>query len=279
MFDKILIANRGEIAVRIIRACREMGIKTVAVYSEADRDCLHTLLADEAICIGPAPSTQSYLNMERILTATVAMKADAIHPGFGFLSENARFAELCEKCNITFIGPSADIINRMGNKSEARKTMMDAGVPVVPGGKEAVHEVEEARLVAEKIGYPVMIKASSGGGGKGMRISRGSEDFDANFQNAQMESIKGFSDDTMYIEKYIEKPRHIEFQIMADKFGNVVHLGERDCSIQRRHQKVLEESPLCGYIGRASEEDGGDRGTGGEIRRLRKRRNHRIPFR
>lgn len=171
------------------------------------------------------------------------MKADAIHPGFGFLSENARFAELCEKCNITFIGPSADIINRMGNKSEARKTMMDAGVPVVPGGKEAVHEVEEARLVAEKIGYPVMIKASSGGGGKGMRISRGSEDFDANFQNAQMESIKGFSDDTMYIEKYIEKPRHIEFQIMADKFGNVVHLGERDCSIQRRHQKVLEESP------------------------------------
>ena len=243
MFDKILIANRGEIAVRIIRACREMGLKTVAVYSEADRDCLHTLLADEAICIGPAPSTQSYLNMERILTATVAMKADAIHPGFGFLSENARFAELCEKCNITFIGPSADIINRMGNKSEARKTMMDAGVPVVPGGKEAVHEVEEARLVAEKIGYPVMIKASSGGGGKGMRISRGLEDFDANFQNAQMESIKGFSDDTMYIEKYIEKPRHIEFQIMADKFGNVVHLGERDCSIQRRHQKVLEESP------------------------------------
>ena len=243
MFDKILIANRGEIAVRIIRARREMGIKTVAVYSEADRDCLHTLLADEAICIGPAPSTQRYLNMERILTATVAMKADAIHPGFGFLSENARFAELCEKCNITFIGPSADIINRMGNKSEARKTMMDAGVPVVPGGKEAVHEVEEARLIAEKIGYPVMIKASSGGGGKGMRISRGSEDFDANFQNAQMESIKGFSDDTMYIEKYIEKPRHIEFQIMADKFGNVVHLGERDCSIQRRHQKVLEESP------------------------------------
>ena len=243
MFDKILIANRGEIAVRIIRACREMGIKTVAVYSEADRDCLHTLLADEAICIGPAPSTQSYLNMERILTATVAMKADAIHPGFGFLSENARFAELCEKCNITFIGPSADIINKMGNKSEARKTMMEAGVPVVPGGKEAVHEVEEARLVAEKIGYPVMIKASSGGGGKGMRISRGPEDFDANFENAQMESIKGFSDDTMYIEKYIEKPRHIEFQIMADKLGNVVHLGERDCSIQRRHQKVLEESP------------------------------------
>ncbi len=243
MFDKILIANRGEIAVRIIRACREMGIKTVAVYSEADRESLHTLLADEAICIGPAPSTQSYLNMERILTATVAMKADAIHPGFGFLSENTRFAELCEKCNIAFIGPSAQVIGKMGNKSEARKTMMEAGVPVVPGGKEAVRQVEEAKAMAERIGFPVMIKASSGGGGKGMRISKSLEDFEANFKNAQMESVKGFSDDTMYIEKYIEKPRHIEFQIMADKFGNVVHLGERDCSIQRRHQKVLEESP------------------------------------
>ncbi|RGZ01162.1 acetyl-CoA carboxylase biotin carboxylase subunit [Clostridium sp. AM58-1XD] len=243
MFDKILIANRGEIAVRIIRACREMGIKTVAVYSEADRESLHTLLADEAICIGPAASTQSYLNMERIISATVAMKADAIHPGFGFLSENARFAELCERCNITFIGPSAEIINKMGNKSEARKTMMEAGIPVVPGSKEPVYTVEEGLEMAKEIGFPVMIKASSGGGGKGMRISRGEEDFESNFQNAQMESIKGFSDDTMYIEKYIEKPRHIEFQIMADKYGNVVHLGERDCSIQRRHQKVLEESP------------------------------------
>ncbi len=243
MFNKILIANRGEIAVRIIRACREMGIKTVAIYSEADRDSLHTMLADEAICIGPAASSQSYLIMERILTATVAMKADAIHPGFGFLSENARFAELCEKCNITFIGPSADIINKMGNKSEARKTMMEAGVPVVPGGKEPVYTVEEAKAMAQEVGYPVMIKASSGGGGKGMRISYSDEDFEANFQNAQMESVKGFSDDTMYIEKYIEKPRHIEFQIMADKHGHVVHLGERDCSIQRRHQKVLEESP------------------------------------
>ena len=243
MFEKILIANRGEIAVRIIRACREMGIKTVAVYSEADRDSLHTLLADEAICIGPAPSGQSYLNMERILSATVAMKAEAIHPGFGFLSENARFAELCEKCSIAFIGPSASIINRMGNKSEARKTMMEAGVPVVPGGKEPVHTVEDALALAKEIGFPVMIKASSGGGGKGMRISYGEDDFEANFQNAQMESIKGFSDDTMYLERYVENPRHIEFQIMADKHGNVIHLGERDCSIQRRHQKVLEESP------------------------------------
>ena len=247
MFNKILIANRGEIAVRIIRACREMGIQTVAVYSEADRDCLHTMLADEAICIGPAPSGQSYLNMERILAATVAMKADAIHPGFGFLSENARFAKLCAECSIAFIGPSAEIINKMGNKSEARKTMMEAGVPVVPGSKEPVHTAEDGLAMAKEIGFPVMIKASSGGGGKGMRVSWSEEDFTELFQAAQLESVKGFSDDTMYIEKYIEGPRHIEFQIMVDKFGNVVHLGERDCSIQRRHQKVLEEAP-CDVI-------------------------------
>ena len=247
MFNKILIANRGEIAVRIIRACREMGIQTVAVYSEADRDCLHTMLADEAICIGPAPSTDSYLNIERILAATVAMKADAIHPGFGFLSENSKFVEMCEKCNVTFIGPSAAVINKMGNKSEARKTMMEAGVPVVPGSKEPVHTAGDGLAMAKEIGFPVMIKASSGGGGKGMRISRSQEDFTELFNAAQMESVKGFSDDTMYIEKYIEKPRHVEFQIMADKHGNVVHLGERDCSIQRRHQKVLEEAP-CDVI-------------------------------
>ena len=247
MFNKILIANRGEIAVRIIRACREMGIQTVAVYSEADKDCLHTLLADEAICIGPAVSGQSYLNMERILAATVAMKADAIHPGFGFLSENAKFAKLCAECNITFIGPSAEIISKMGNKSEARKTMMEAGVPVVPGSKEPVHTAQDGLEMAKTIGFPVMIKASSGGGGKGMRISRSAEDFTELFNAAQMESVKGFSDDTMYIEKYIEKPRPVEFQIMADKHGSVVHLGERDCSIQRRHQKVLEEAP-CDVI-------------------------------
>ena len=243
MFQKILIANRGEIAVRIIRACREMGIKTVAVYSEADRDALHTLLADEAICIGPAPSAESYLNMEQILTACVAMKADAIHPGFGFLSENARFADLCEKCHIRFIGPPAEVIHRMGNKSEARKTMMEAGVPVIPGSKEPVFTVEEGLKTAREVGFPVMIKASSGGGGKGMRVSYGEDDFASNFQNAQMESVKGFSDDTMYIERFVERPRHIEFQILADSFGNVVHLGERDCSIQRRHQKLLEEAP------------------------------------
>ena len=243
MFNKILIANRGEIAVRIIRACREMGIRTVAVYSEADKDCLHTLLADEAICIGPAPSSQSYLNMERILSATVAMKADAIHPGFGFLSENARFAKLCQQCNITFIGPSAEIINRMGNKSEARNTMMQAGVPVVPGSKEPVYTAEDGLVMAKEIGFPVMIKASSGGGGKGMRISRSAEDFTENFEVAQTESVNGFADDTMYIERFVENPRHVEIQIMADSHGNVVALGERDCSVQRNHQKLIEESP------------------------------------
>lgn len=243
MFQKILIANRGEIAVRIIRACRELGIKTVAVYSEADKEALHTQLADEAICIGPASSLESYLNMERILSATIAVKADAIHPGFGFLSENSRFVEMCQKCNITFIGPSAEVIDRMGNKSEARSTMMKAGVPVVPGTKEPVYTAEAGLKIAGVIGYPVMIKASSGGGGKGMRISDSAEDFAENFSTAQMESIRGFGDDTMYIEKYVRSPKHIEFQIIADKFGNVVQLGERDCSIQRHHQKVIEESP------------------------------------
>lgn len=243
MFQKILIANRGEIAVRIIRACRELGITSVAVYSTADKDALHTQLADEAICIGKAAPADSYLNMERILSAAIASKAEAIHPGFGFLSENAKFAQMCEQCNIAFIGPSAEVIRRMGNKQEARKTMMAANVPVVPGTKEAVYTAEDGLKLAEKIGFPVMIKAASGGGGKGMRISRSKEDFATNFEVAQQESVNGFADDTMYIEKYIESPRHIEFQILADKYGNVVSLGERDCSIQRRHQKMIEESP------------------------------------
>lgn len=243
MFNKILIANRGEIAVRIIRACREMGIRTVAVYSEADRFALHTQLADEAVCIGPANSKESYLNMERIISATIVTGAQAIHPGFGFLSENAKFAELCEKCNIAFIGPSADIINRMGNKSEARSTMIAAGVPVTPGTTEPVYDAKAGKEIADKMGYPVIVKASSGGGGKGMRIVEKSEDFEENFNTAQRESVNAFADDTMYIEKYIQSPRHIEFQILADKHGNVVHLGERDCSIQRKHQKVVEESP------------------------------------
>ena len=245
MFQKILIANRGEIAVRIIRACREMGIKTVAVYSEADRDALHAQLADEAVCIGPAAAQESYLNMERILSATIATKAEAIHPGFGFLSENSKFVEMCEKCNVTFIGPSAAVINKMGNKSEARRTMMEAGVPVVPGTKEPVYTVEEALKEAEKIGFPIMIKASSGGGGKGMRISESREDFEENFSTAQRESVNAFADNTMYLERYVGRPRHIEGQIIADRFGQVVQLGERDCSIQRRHQKMIEESPSC----------------------------------
>ena len=245
MFQKILIANRGEIAVRIIRACREMGIKTVAVYSEADRDALHAQLADEAVCIGPAAPSESYLNMERILSATVATKAEAIHPGFGFLSENSRFVEMCEKCNVTFIGPSAAVIDRMGNKSEARKTMMEAGVPVVPGTKEPVYTAEEALEAAKEIGFPVMIKASSGGGGKGMRISESEADFAENFNTAQRESVNAFADNTMYLERYVARPRHVEVQIVGDRFGNVMQLGERDCSIQRRHQKMIEESPSC----------------------------------
>ena len=243
MFRKILIANRGEIAVRIIRACREMGIATVAVYSEADQEALHTQLADEAVCIGPAAATDSYLNMEQILSACIATKADAIHPGFGFLSENSRFVEMCEKCNITFIGPTAEMMDKMGNKSQARLTMIEAGVPVVPGTKEPVYDAKRGAAMAEDIGYPVMIKASSGGGGKGMRIAFGPDDFEENFQVAQLESVRGFGDNTMYIEKYVQEPRHIEFQIMADKFGNVVQFGERDCSIQRNHQKMIEESP------------------------------------
>lgn len=245
MFHKILIANRGEIAVRIIRACREMGIETVAVYSEADKEALHTQLADEAICIGPALAKDSYLNMERIVSATIVTGAEAIHPGFGFLSENSRFVDMCNKCNIAFIGPSAEVIQKMGNKSEARKTMMDAGVPVVPGTKEPVYEAEKALEIAKEIGFPVMIKASSGGGGKGMRVAENAQCFISQFETAQRESVAAFADDTMYIEKYIEEPRHIEIQIMADKYGNVVQLGERDCSLQRRHQKMLEESPSC----------------------------------
>lgn len=243
MFKKILIANRGEIAVRIIRACREMGIATVAVYSLADREALHTQLADEAICIGPAPAKDSYLNMERILSACIAAKADAIHAGFGFLSENSKFVEMCSKCNITFIGPSAEVINRMGNKSEARKTMIEAGIPVVPGTKEPIFDAKDGVAFANEIGYPVIVKASSGGGGKGMRIVENENEFEAQFNTAQKESENAFGDNTMYIEKYVLRPRHIEFQILADKYGNVIQLGERDCSIQRHHQKLIEESP------------------------------------
>ena len=245
MFSKVLIANRGEIAVRIIRACREMGIKTVAIYSEADRDALHTLLADEAICIGPASAAESYMDMEKIISATVAMKADAIHPGYGFLSENARFAELCERCNIRFIGPTAETMRKMGNKLDARRTMTEAGIPVVPGSREPVFNAEDALLTAKEIGFPVMIKAAAGGGGKGMRMSKSEQDFKDKFIKAQQEAAKDFSSEAMFIEKYVDQPRHIEFQVLADVHGNVVHLGERECSIQRNQQKVLEESPCA----------------------------------
>ena len=240
MFHKILIANRGEIAVRIIRACRNMGIRSVAVYSKEDKNSLHVQLADQRVCIGEGPARNNYLNMERIITAARNVGADAIHPGFGFLSENADFVRLCDEYGITFIGPTADVINSMGNKSHARKTMMDANVPVVPGTKEPVYDAEK---FADEIGYPVMIKASSGGGGKGMRVAKSKDEFEFNFNMAQRESANSFGDDTMYIEKFIENPRHVEIQIMADNFGNVVALGERDCSVQRNHQKLIEESP------------------------------------
>lgn len=243
MIKKVLIANRGEIAVRIIRACREMGIETVAVYSEADKEALHTQLADESVCIGPAQSSESYLNMERIISATLVSGADAIHPGFGFLSENSKFVELCEKCNITFIGPSSAVIRKMGHKQEARNTMVAAQVPVIPGSKEPIYDAETGIGIAEGIGYPVIIKAALGGGGKGMRVAASPEEFTNSFNTAQKEATMAFGDGTMYIEHFVQHPRHIEFQILADQNGNVIHLGERDCSIQRNHQKMIEEAP------------------------------------
>ena len=243
MFKKILIANRGEIAVRIIRACREMGIETVAVYSQIDRDALHTEMADEAVCIGPARARDSYLNMQNIISATVLSGAEAIHPGFGFLSENSEFAQMCKECNITFIGPDAESIEKMGNKSRAREIMMEAGVPVIPGSSGAVATIEEGLKLSEEIGFPVMIKASAGGGGRGIRVVKSEDEFAKAFETAKAEAKSAFGNDTMYVEKFVENPRHIEFQILADNFGNTVYLGERDCSIQRRNQKVLEEAP------------------------------------
>lgn len=233
VFNKILIANRGEIAVRIIRACRNMGIRSVAVYSKEDEKSLHVQLADQRICIGEGPARNSYLNMDSIITAARNMGADAIHPGFGFLSENSTFVRKCRENGITFIGPDAEVIDRMGNKSQARKTMMDAGVPVVPGTKEPVYSADIGKALAAQIGYPVMIKASSGGGGKGMRVAQSEDEFEFQFNVAQRESANAFGDDTMYIEHFVENPRHVEIQIMADQHGNVVALGERDCSVQR----------------------------------------------
>ena len=243
MFEKILIANRGEIAVRIARACRVIGVRSAAVYTKEDARSMHVQLADQRICIGEGPARGNYLNMGCIIQAALNMGCDAIHPGYGFLSENAEFARQCAEAGLTFIGPDPDVIDRMGNKSAARKTMMEAGIPVVPGTKEPVTDEEEARKAAAEIGYPVMIKASSGGGGKGMRAVFSPDDFEHSFNIAQQESANAFGDDTMYIEKLIEHPRHVEVQIMADTYGNIVALGERDCSVQRNNQKLIEESP------------------------------------
>ena len=242
MFSKILIANRGEIAVRIIRACKEMGISTVAVFSEADREALHVSLADESYCIGPAPVGESYLNMAAIISAAICSGAQAIHPGYGLLSENARFAALCEECNITFIGPKSETIAKTGDKDEARKTMRAAGVPVIPGC-DAVADVEEAKAQAEKIGFPLLIKARAGGGGRGIRLVKEASELESAYQNASREALSAFGDGGVYMEKYLYPAKHIEMQILCDNFGNVVCLGERECSIQRKNQKLIEECP------------------------------------
>jgi acetyl-CoA carboxylase biotin carboxylase subunit len=243
MFHKILIANRGEIAVRVIRACKEMGIKTVAVYSQADSHSLHVKLADESVCIGPASSALSYLNMNAIISAAEVTDADAIHPGYGFLSENAKFAEVCEQCGITFIGPSAESMRVMGDKISARQAVISQGVPILPGTKEGVASVEDAVKIAKEIGFPVIIKATAGGGGRGMKIVHSQAALPNAFATARAEAQAGFGNSEVYIEKYCVEPRHVEIQILADKHGNVIHLGERDCSIQRRHQKLIEEAP------------------------------------
>lgn len=243
MLKKVLIANRGEIAVRIIRACREMGIRTVAIYSEVDKTSLHVSLADEAICVGPAPSNKSYLNMKAVLEAACLTGADCIHPGFGFLSENSNFAKICEEMGIKFIGPNYKLIELLGNKSKAKETMKKAGVPVVPGSEGLIESKEQAINLAEKIKYPVMLKASAGGGGRGIRVAYSQEQLEKAYALVKQEAKVSFNDDSIYLEKFIENPRHVEVQILADEHGNVVHLGERDCSVQRRNQKVLEETP------------------------------------
>lgn len=242
-FRKILIANRGEIACRIIWTCKEMGIRTVAIHSEADRDALHVRFADEAICIGPAPSAQSYLNIPAVISAAEITNVDAIHPGYGFLAESAQFAEICEACNIKFIGPRPDVIRLMGDKVEARRAMKEAGLPILPGSPEPVRSEAEALAIAREVGYPIILKAAAGGGGRGMRIVRRPEDLGPALQTASSEAAAAFKNGDIYIERYIERPRHVEIQILADEHGNCVHLGERDCTVQRRHQKLIEEAP------------------------------------
>ncbi|MGB7210766.1 MAG: acetyl-CoA carboxylase biotin carboxylase subunit [Pyrinomonadaceae bacterium] len=240
---KILIANRGEIANRIIWTCKEMGIKTVAVHSEADREALHVRYADEAVCIGPAPSAQSYLNIPSIISAAEITNVDAIHPGYGFLAESATFAKICEDCNIKFIGPKANVIAMMGDKVEARRTMVAAGVPILPGSPHAIESLDEAKKLALEIGFPIIVKASAGGGGRGMRIVRSKDELESQLELAQTEALAAFKNGAVYIERYVERPRHIEIQVLADEHGNCIHLGERECTIQRRHQKLLEEAP------------------------------------
>ena len=243
MFSKVLIANRGEIALRVIRACRELGLQTVAVYSEADRDSLHVRFADDNVCIGPPPSRDSYLNIPRLIAAAEITGADAIHPGYGFLAENAEFAETCVASNLTFIGPTPEQIRVMGDKAAARRAMAAAGVPIIPGSPGPVEDAEEALLLARDMGFPVIIKAAAGGGGKGMRVARDPDDFGRAFQLARSEALSAFGNGDVYVEKYLARPRHVEFQILGDTHGHVIHLGERDCSVQRRHQKLIEESP------------------------------------
>jgi acetyl-CoA carboxylase biotin carboxylase subunit len=243
LFSKILIANRGEIALRIIRACKELGVKTVAVYSTHDENALHTIFADEAVCIGPPSSTESYLNPVRIISAAEITGADAVHPGYGFLAENANFADMCVSCDLTFIGPPANVIRKMGDKSQAKISMEKAGVPIVPGSKGIITEEKDAKKIANKIGFPIIIKAVAGGGGKGMRIVREENNLANSFMMASAEAESAFGNPELYFEKYIENPRHIEIQLLADQRGNIIHLGERECSIQRRHQKLIEESP------------------------------------
>ena len=243
MLKKVLIANRGEIAVRIIRACREMGIRTVAIYSEADKNALHVQLADEAICVGPAPSNKSYLNVKAILEAACLTGADSIHPGYGFLSENPNFAKICQETGIKFIGPDYKLIELLGNKSRAKETMKRAGVPVVPGSDGLIYSKEQAVNLAEQIKYPVMLKASAGGGGRGIRVAYSKEELEKEYDIVKQEAKVSFNDDSLYLEKFVENPRHVEIQILADEHGNCIHLGERDCSVQRRNQKVLEETP------------------------------------
>jgi acetyl-CoA carboxylase, biotin carboxylase subunit len=246
MFKKVLVANRGEIALRVIRACRELGVETVAIYSEADRESLHVRFADDDVCIGPAPAKESYLKISRIIAAAEITGADAIHPGYGFLAENAEFAETCTASNITFIGPTAEQIRVMGDKATARRTMAQVGLPIIPGTPGPVADPEEAASLARQIGFPVIIKAAAGGGGKGMRVARSDAEFSRSFSLARSEALSAFGNDDVYVEKYLSRPRHVEFQILGDTHGNVLHLGERDCSIQRRHQKLIEEAPSPG---------------------------------